>query len=96
MSSWDYAEELLDGTADSDTTLEIAQKPMIGIVKDDGTEAELVAPIIEMMPNGILVHFSPDNRIYMSYMSAMMFSSAITEGAMEALTVEVEGNRSDD
>jgi hypothetical protein len=89
MSSWDYAEELADGTADVDTDLELAQRPMMGVVKDDGSPAELVAPIIEMMPNGILVHFNPENRIYMSYMSAMMFSSALTEGAMSALTIEV-------
>lgn len=100
-SSWDYVDELLDeeemleGHSDTDTTLELAQQPMIGVLSPNGEEAKLVAPIIELLPNGIVISFDKEKRIYMSYISAVLLSKTISEASYDALTGSL-GNRSDD
>lgn len=89
-------EEMMEGHADSETTLSLAQKPMIGVLSPDGEEAALVAPIIELLPNGVIITFDKEKRIYLSYVSAILLAKTLTDASYDVLTGEVNDNRSDD
>lgn len=80
---------MLEGHSDSYTTMSLAQKPMIGVLSNDGEEATLVAPIIELLPNGMILSFDKEKRIYLSYMSAVLLSKTLTEASMDVLTDEI-------
>ncbi len=90
--SSDYVNELLeeavDGVADVETDMTLATRPMVGILYDND-DPKLVSPIIEMLPNGIAMHFDKDTRIYMSYISAAMFGDTIKSSAMQVLSSEI-------
>ena len=89
-----FAQELLDeamdGVADVETDMSLAMKPTIGVLSPSGDEAKIVSPIIEMLPNGIAIHFDKETRIYLSYISAAMLGDTLSSSSFEVLGTPIE------